>query len=105
MKKTYFIYQDNNAIERQSDGVELCKIPEFYNDEIYFYCAEYSLFWTSIEEVGDLNKSKDFKLNGKIIPATLLEICNKGLIGYINSVKQYNIENNKILEIKYIHIN
>ena len=38
MKTTYFIYRDSNATERQSDGVEFCKIPEFYDDKIYFYC-------------------------------------------------------------------
>lgn len=104
MKKTYFIYQDSNAIDRQSDGVELCKIPEFYDNKIYFYCAEYMLFWSSLNEVGDLNKAKDFKLNEKIIPATLLDICNEGLIGYVSSIKQYNIENDKVLDIKYIHL-
>lgn len=104
MKKTYFIYQDSNAIDRQSDGVELCKIPEFYDNKIYFYCAEYMLFWSSLNDVGDLNKAKDFKLNEKIIPATLLDICNEGLIGCVSSIKQYNIENDKVLEIKYIHL-
>ena len=104
MKTTYFIYRDSNATERQSDGVEFCKIPEFYDDKIYFYCDEYMLFWTDIDEVGDLNKSKDFKLKDKIIPATLLDICNEGLIGYINIVKQYNIENGNVLGITYINL-
>ena len=62
------------------------------------------LFWTSIDDVGDLNKSKDFKLKDKIVPATLLEICNEGLISYINIVKQYNIENGKVLGITYINL-
>ena len=105
MKLTYFIHQDINAIERQSDGVEFCKIPSFHDNKIYFYCSEYMLFWSSIEEVGDLNKAKDFQLKEKIMPATLLEICNNELIKYINSIKQYDIENGKILSINYIHIN
>ncbi|MDU8925694.1 hypothetical protein RYD26_12475 [Pasteurellaceae bacterium LIM206] len=104
MKTTYFIYRDSNAMERQSDGVEFCKIPEFFDDKIYFYCNEYMLFWTSIDDAGDLNKAKDFKLKDRIIPATLLEICNEGLIGYINIVKQYNIEDGKILGITYINL-
>lgn len=29
MKKVYFVHRDKNAIERQSDGVEFCFIPEF----------------------------------------------------------------------------
>ena len=37
MRLVYFVYQDTNAYERQSDGVEFCKIPEFHNDKIYFY--------------------------------------------------------------------
>ena len=52
MKKTYFVYRDSGAIERQSDGAEFCKIPEFCDDQIYFYCDEYMLFWTSIDDVG-----------------------------------------------------
>lgn len=104
MKITYFIYRDSGAMERQSDGIEFCKIPEFFDDKIYFYCDEYMLFWTSIDDVGDLNKSKDFKLKDKIVPATLLEICNEGLISYINIVKQYNIENGKVLGITYINL-
>ena len=104
MKKTYFVYRDSGAIERQSDGVEFCKIPEFYDDQIYFYCDEYMLFWTSIEDVGDLNKARDFKLKDNIVPATLEEISDEGLIGYIDTVKQYNIENGKVVGITYIHL-
>ena len=104
MKETYFVYRDNKALERQSDGVEFCKISEFYDDKIYFYCAEYMLFWTSVEDVGDLSKEKDFKLKKKIIPATLKEICDEGLIDYISLIKQYNIQDNKILDITYISI-
>lgn len=104
MKETYFVYRDNKALERQSDGVEFSKIPEFYDDKIYFYCAEYMLFWTSVEDVGDLSKGKDFKLKKKIIPATLKEICDEGLFDYISLIKQYNIQDNKILDITYISI-
>ena len=104
MKITYFIYRDSGAMERHSDGIEFCKIPEFFDDKIYFYCDEYMLFWTSINDVGDLNKARDFKLKDKIVPATLLDICNEGLISYINIVKQYNIENGKVLGITYINL-
>ncbi|EOT8214711.1 hypothetical protein PS043_18965 [Escherichia albertii] len=40
MKKVYFVHRDKNAIERQSDGVEFCVIPELYDGKIYFYCHE-----------------------------------------------------------------
>ena len=104
MKKTYFVYRDSGAIERQSDGVEFCKIPEFCDHQIYFYCDEYMLFWTSIEDVGDLNKARNFKLKDNIAPATLEEISDEGLISYIDTVKQYNIENGKVIGITYIHL-
>lgn len=104
MKKTYFVYRDSGAIERQSDGVAFCKIPEFCDDRIYFYCDEYMLFWTSIEDVGEIDKARDFKLKGQIVPATLEEISSQGLIGYIDTVKQYNIENGKVVGITYIHL-
>ena len=104
MKKTYFLYRDSEAVARQSDGAEFCKIPEFCDDQIYFYCDEYMLFWTSIEDVGDLNKARDFKLKDNIVPATLEEISKEGLISSIHSVKQYAIENGKVVGITYIHL-
>ena len=104
MKKTYFVYRDSGAIERQSDGVEFCKIPEFYDDQIYFYCDEYMLFWSSIDDVGDIEKARNFKIKGQIVPARLEEIKDEGLIGYIDTVKQYNIENGKVIGITYIHL-
>ena len=102
MKVAYFIYQDNEAIGRQSDGVEFCLIPEFNDNHIYFYCAEYMVFWDSIENVGNLSLSKDYKLRNKIVPATLVEICNNNLISYVNLVKEYNILNNKIVNVIYV---
>ena len=104
MKKTYFVYRDSGAIERQSDGAEFCKIPEFCDDQIYFYCDEYMLFWTSIDDVGDIEKARDFKIKGQIAPATLKEISDEGLIGYLDTVKQYNFENGKVEGITYIHL-
>ncbi len=62
------------------------------------------LFWTSIEDVGDLNKASDFTLKDNIVPATLEEISNEGLISYVNLVKQYNIENGKVEGIAYIDL-
>ena len=67
--------------------VEFCQIPEFYDDQIYFYCDEYMLFWTSIDDVGEIDKARDFKLKGQIVPAKLEEISSQGLIGYIDTVK------------------
>ena len=104
MKKTYFVYQDSGAIETQRDGVEICKIPEVCDDQIYNYSDEYMLFWTSIEDVGNMNKARDFKLKDNIVPATLEEISDEGLIGYIDTVKQYNIENGKVVGMIYIHL-
>ncbi|MDC9763886.1 hypothetical protein [Proteus mirabilis] len=55
MRLVYFVYQDKNAYERQSDGVEFCKIPEFHNDKIYFYCDEYL---NTIKIVTDANSNR-----------------------------------------------
>jgi hypothetical protein len=88
--------------ERQSDGVEFCFIPEFHDDKIYFYCSEYAMFWSAIEDVGNFDKCSNFKLSKKIRPATLCEICNANLCEYIDSVKEYTTENEKILDVKYI---
>ncbi len=104
MRLVYFVYQDTNAYERQSDGVDFCKIPEFHNDKIYFYCDEYSMFWDSIDKVGNPNDCCNFSLKSSIVPATLLEISNNDLISYIDTVKEYIIENNKLSKLTYIHI-
>lgn len=104
MKEVYFVNRDPKAFERQSDGVEFCIIPEFYNNEIYFYCQEYSMFWSTIENVGDFDKSCNFSLKGKIRPATLREISNSDLIDYIDTIKEYDIDNGYVNKITYIHL-
>ena len=48
-----------------------------------------------------MNKARNFKLKDNIVPATLEEISDEGLIGYIDTVKQYNIENGKVVGILY----
>ena len=105
MKTAYFVYHDYNRMERQSDGVELCIIPEFHDENIYFYCSEYSMFWRSAEDAGNFDKCCNFNLKNQIRPATLTEICNASLCNYVNSLKEYNIENGKLLGINYIVIN
>jgi hypothetical protein len=104
MKEAYFVHQDRNAASRQSDGVEFCIIPEFYDNKIYFYCHEYDTFWKSIADAGDLDKSSDFRLKEHMRPASLEEICIEGLCSYINTVKQYIIEGGRLVETKYIHL-
>ena len=87
MKKVYFVHRDKNAIERQSDGVE------------------YDIFWRSIKDAGDYAWCCNFHLKGIIRPATLIEISNSDLISYIDSIKEYEIENSKLININYIHLN
>lgn len=103
-KSVYFLHHDAHMNERQSDGVELCMIPEFCDSKIYFYCSEYSMFWGSIEHAGNYEKCLDLKLRKTIRPATLKEICDEGLCDYIDSIKEYRIENGKIAEIRYINL-
>jgi hypothetical protein len=104
MKVVYFVNQDFNRHERQSDGVEFCVIPEFYDDKLYFYCSEYCMFWDSVNDVGDFQRCCDFKLKGKIRPATLAEIHDAGLCLYVDTVKEYVIEGGKVVGITYIHL-
>ena len=79
-KKTYFVHRDAWADDRQSDGLELCLIPEFHDQKIYFYCDEYTLFWSNIEEAGDPAKAQDFYLRGGIEPAKLEQIVQADLL-------------------------
>lgn len=104
MKKVYFVYRDEKAFYRQSDGVEFCIIPELQDGSIYFYCQEYSIFWRSISDVGDFEKCCGINFEKNIRPATLNEISESGLISYIDIVKEYDIENFTINKITYINI-
>jgi len=61
-------------------------------------------FWKSIEEVGDFDKSHSFNIKNEIRPASLIEISNEALCGYISTIKEYEIENGKLLDISYIHL-
>ncbi|EPF6228631.1 hypothetical protein LLI90_001950, partial [Proteus mirabilis] len=58
----------------------------------------------SIDKVGNPNDCCNFSLKSSIVPATLLEISNNDLISYIDTVKEYIIENNKLSKLTYIHI-
>ncbi len=104
MQKAYFVYQDPQSASRQSDGVEFCFIPDLRDDHIYFYCSEYSVFWREIAEVGDFNEVFNYKPKKEIRPATLKEICEKGLAAYVSTVKEYNIEAGNLKGITYIHL-
>lgn len=104
LKSVYFLNHDKNMDERQSDGVEFCMVPEFNDNKIYFYCSEYALFWGSIGDVGDFDKCLNIKLENKIRPATLIEICERNLCKYIDSIKEYSIDNGKIVNINYIFL-
>ena len=85
-------------------GLSSVKYLSFMMIKYIFIVMNIMLFWTDIDKVGDLNKSKDFKLKDKIVPATLEEISKEGLISSIHSVKQYAIENGKVVGITYIHL-
>jgi hypothetical protein len=104
VKIVYFVYQDQLAASRQSDGVELCVIPEIFDEKIYFYCSEYAVFWSNIDEVGDFQKTFNFKPKNEIRPASLSEICANELCGYVSSIKEYHIEAGKLKGVAYIHL-
>ncbi len=105
MNKVYFVVHDLEMHERQSDGVELCIIPEFYNEKIYFYCSEYQIFWDDIEKIGLGDQCCNFQLKGSIRPASLTEICRAGLSNYVKTVKEYCINSDGSFQAKYIHLN
>ncbi|MCE3740968.1 hypothetical protein LXO35_23785, partial [Escherichia coli] len=58
-----------------------------------------------IKDAGDYAWCCNFHLKGIIRPATLIEISNSDLISYIDSIKEYEIENSKLININYIHLN
>ncbi|MCG7498846.1 hypothetical protein MHO82_18410 [Vibrio sp. Of7-15] len=104
MKNVFFVNHDDNRGERQSYGVEFCVIPEFHDNKIYFYCSEYSMFWSAIEDVGNFDKCCSFKLQNTIRPATLKEIEMEKLCSYVDAVKECTFENNKLKGVKYIKL-
>ena len=102
-KKVYFVHCDSTRNQRQSDGVEFCIIPDFYDEKIYFYCYEFDIYWKNIEEAGIPEKCMTLgqRQKKRIRPATLEEICNANLSKYVDSVKEYG---RGIMDIKYIHL-
>ena len=71
MINTYFVTHDPDMHERQSDGVELCVIPEFYKNKIYYYCNEYQVFWDDFFQIGNNDKIFSFELKGGDTPCYL----------------------------------
>ncbi|MEG2805182.1 hypothetical protein [Stenotrophomonas sp.] len=104
MKPVYFVHRDAAAAERQSDGVELCVIPQLADGRIYFYCQSYAVFWRTLEEVGDFDKTCDFPPTITLRPATLVELAAAGLLASLDTVKQYDIANGRLSAITYIHL-
>jgi hypothetical protein len=82
----------------------MCIIPDLFNEKIYFYCSEYSVFWREIDEVGNFDNVLNFKPKSEISPVLLNEISNAGLCGYVSTIKECKIEARKIKEINYIHL-
>lgn len=102
MKKTYFFHRDARAGERQSDGVEFCKIPEFYDGRIYFYCDQYQLFWTDFQDIGNLDLAQDFQLHGEMEPASLQDLAQANLLDLVDGAKQYHFQGRHLVDVHYM---
>lgn len=77
-------------------------ILDLFNEKIYFYCSEYSVFWREIDDVGNFDKVFNSKPKSEIRSVLLNEISNAGLCGYVSTIKECKIEARKIKEINYI---
>jgi len=89
MDTVYFVYFDHDAVRRFSDGVEFCIVTDFFDDKIYFLCRESQVFWSSLEDIGDFDKTIDFSDKLAIRAASLIEICKEELINYVDFIKVY----------------
>jgi hypothetical protein len=102
---TYFMNHDVGMHDRQSDGVQFCILPNVDDSKIYFYCAQYCMFWDAIEDVGKFEKAQDLQPKKRKInmrPATLSEIHRAQLCGHIHSIKECVIVNNKVVSTQRI---
>lgn len=69
--------------------VEMLVFPSFNDGKIYFFDYEHEVFWSSIDQVGDFKKAKDFNLKMQSRPATFMEICDNNLYRHIKGIKVY----------------
>lgn len=79
---SYFFIKDADYLTRQSEGVFLVHNIRVSATQVFFYCHEYSQFWSGIDGIV-LNKPIDFK-KADLIPVsyeTLLRLEHRAVIG------------------------
>jgi hypothetical protein len=88
MTDATFIYEDAGHAERQSDGVEMLIIPGQNDGKICFYCNEQDVIWPTLESV-DTARTLQRSRSTQLRSATLHEICDQGLVTYVDLVKEH----------------
>jgi len=103
MNNVYFVIHDSQMHERQSDGVELCKISKLCSNTIFFYCTEYQVYWKKLEDLGEPEKCEVIGSDVEVKPATLAEVSDAGLCEFVGSIKEY-CQNDNTITVRYIHL-
>lgn len=74
-----------------------CKLPDFFDEKIYFYSPPEGCFWHRPEEFGLKSKAAKYKSNN-VSPASLLDIYEAGYLDLIVGVKQFLLAREGLVE-------
>lgn len=89
---------------KSKDGVEVgifCKIPQFFDEKIYFYSVSAGCFWRNSEGFGTHAGATKFK-GDSISPVSLSNIYEAGYLDLVVGVKDFLPAHGKLVESEFI---
>lgn len=90
-----------NIQDRSEVGI-FCKIPEFFDERIYFYSVSMGCFWRSFDDFGVYAKATKFKCDG-ISPVSLSDIYEAGYLDLVFGVKDFLPAHGELVESGFIN--
>lgn len=83
-RRAFYVFKSGDGAEA---GI-FCRIPEFFDERIYFYSASTGCFWRSFEDFGAYAKAIKFK-SDSISPVSLSNIHEAGYLDLVVGVKDF----------------
>lgn len=88
-------------VDKNKSGI-FCKIPEFFDEKIYFYSILEGCFWHRPEEFGLQGKAVKFKSHN-IAPVSVLNIYGAGYLDLVGGVKNFLLTREGLVEGEAIY--
>ena len=96
-KRAFYFFKSGGGAEI---GI-FCKIPEFFDERIYFYSVPAGCFWRSFGDFGVCAKAMKFK-SDSISPASLSNIYEAGYLDLVVVVKDFLPAHGELVESESI---